>query len=160
MSDHSNSFRLIYNVDNLPQIPATLEEDDSYYVYNTYPVIHSSHITYSYPGISYDIVKTIANDFCLFSGKVKESESSPQIHSFFPIGVIRYMLHDDLTFSNYYTPRRREGWVVEGMYWTNGFVYQIRDDSDSFTVHQLTISLDQVSSKLMNLKDPSQYVNI
>jgi hypothetical protein len=152
--------RILYNIDSLHLIDSTYHEDDSYYIFNNYLSQNSSYLKYSYPDIRQDIVTSIANDFCLFSGKIKEAPTSPSVHSFFPLGVIRFMLHQDLSFSEYYTPRRKSGWVLEGYYWTNAMVYQIRDDSSDFSVHELTLFVDQVSVKLLNLKDPSSYVSL
>lgn len=152
--------RIIYNIDSLHLIDSSYHADDSYYIFNSYLKENSSYLKYSFPDIREDIVSAIANDFCLFSGKIKEGPHSPQVHSFFPLGVIRFMLHEDLSFSEYYTPRRKDGWVLEGYYWTNAMVYRIRDDSQYFNTHELTLYIDQVSSKLLNLKDPSEYVSV
>lgn len=149
----------VYSLQSLHSVESTFYADDSYHIFNTFPTLNSTDVRYSYPAIDYDIVSSIFNDFCFFHAKIQESPSSPRVSSFIPLGVIRFMLHHDLSFSEYDTPRRKPGYVVEGMFWSNGIVYRIREDSKNFQTYELTVLLDKLTPSLMNLSSPEKYLD-
>jgi len=150
---------LVYNLENLHLIESTYDDEDSFYIFNEYQNIYNTYVKYSYPDIDYGIVSTVFNDFCLFYGKIKESENAQLHSSIFPLGVIRCMIHEDLSYSNYYTPRRKPGWVLEGYFWTNGLIYRLREDKkEKFQTYELSCFLGTATATLMGLVDPEKYI--
>jgi hypothetical protein len=90
----------------------------------------------------------LCNSFSIFNAKIKDTKGK-SYHSYFPLGVFRYMIHEDLSYSNYYTPRRKPGYVVEGSYWSNGMYYQVReDDNENIQIHQIVFYVDELTRKM------------
>lgn len=149
---------LAYNLENLDKIESTLDEEDSYFVYNHYTDTYPKYYQYKYPDISYDIVQSICNDFSLFYGKIQESSETESHTSPFPLNIIRFMIDENLDCQKYYTPKRKPGMVVEGYFWTNGFVRRIREDkTKNFEVYELSCILSPSTSYLMSLSPPEKY---
>lgn len=151
--------QLIYNLANLSLIESTYDEEDSYYIYNTYKNIYPGYIDYCYPPIQLDITQTIFNDYSLFYGRIQESLNSKPHTSPFPLGVIRFMIDSQLNYHKYYAPKRKPGYVVEGYFWTNGFVRRIRQDKNKdFETYEISCLLSPSAAYLMNLSSPDKYV--
>jgi len=149
---------LAYNLENLDKIESTLDEEDSYFIYNNYVNTHQKYYNYKYPDISYDIVKSICNDFSLFYGRIQESPEDKSHTSPFPLNVVRFMIDENLNCQKYYTPKRKPGLVVEGYFWTNGFVRRIREDkSKNFETHEISCILSVATANLIGLSPPEKY---
>lgn len=149
---------LIYNLENLHMIESTHDEEDSFYIYNNYQNVHENYLNYVYPKIDISIVQSIFNDYSLFYGRIQETLNSPSHNSPFPLGVIRFMIDADLSCNKYYTPKRKPGWVIEGYFWTNGFVRRIREDkTKDFQVHEISCLLHPSTAHFMNLSLPEKY---
>lgn len=146
---------IIYSLDTIHNIESTYDESDSYYIFNKYSILNPTYKRYSFPSnMHYQDISSVFNGFCFFYAKVQENSTSPRYYSFIPLGVIRFMLHEDLSFSAYHTPKRKHGLVVEGFIWSNGLLYQIRQDlKKDFQVHEVTCILEPATATLMNIKD-------
>lgn len=141
---------LLHTPENLHTIDSTLVEEDSYHYLNKYLRDHSHYEKYSYPEKSLDAITTDAINFCLFSAKIKVGKEL--IHSFKPLAIVRYVLHEDLTYSNYYTNHRQPGYIVEGYVWTNGLLYQVRQDKpNNFKIYERTILVDNPTAYYMKI---------
>ena len=75
--------------------------------------------------------------------KVKDSNSNQSYLSNVPIHVFRYLMLNDGTWSYYYTPKRKPGYVVEGYCWSNGLIYQVREDkTQNFQTYEVILLID------------------
>lgn len=130
-------------------LDATIEDEESYYFLMEYYRQKVLHYIYRYPAFTYEDMSVLVNNYTLFCARVKDSKNNQKYASNFPIGVFRYMLHDDLSWSPYYTVRRKPGYVVEGAYWSNGMFYQVRDDAKKdHNVHEVTLMIDSLTQKM------------
>lgn len=128
---------------------STIDDEESYYFLIEYYRQKILHYIYRYPMYSYEDIATLVNNYTLFCARVKDTKTNQKYVSNFPIGVFRYMLHDDMSWSPYYTVRRKPGYVVEGAYWSNGMFYQVRDDAKKdFTIHEVTLMIDSLTQKM------------
>ena len=140
---------LFHTLGNIPHLDATLDESDSYYFLQQYYIENYLQYKYSAPDIySFDVFDLMCNNFCMFYGKVTDF-SGNSFSSPISINRFRFILHEDGSYSNYYTIKRKYGYVVEGMYWSNGMCYQLREDkSEDFEVYQKVLFIDNLTKNL------------
>jgi hypothetical protein len=143
--------RLYYPLSDLHNIDATLDESDSYYFLQSYIQENYLHYRYSYPDIyTLEEISNMINNFSLFFSKIKDV-SGNSFSSPVPINVFRFMLLEDMSFSSYYTIKRKPGYVVEGAYWSNGMFYSVREDKlTDFETYQIVLYLDSLTKTLHN----------
>jgi len=143
------AYQLLHTLTELPYTPATVDEEVGYLITQTYEDQNSEYIKYTTSQFDIFTMSQLCNSFSLFNAKVKDASSGKMYHSYFPLGVFRYMLHEDLSYSNYYTPKRKDGYIVEGSYWSNGMYYQVReDDQDNIQIHEVVFYVDPLTRKL------------
>lgn len=142
---------LYHSLSNLHLVDATLEESESYAFLQNYYLENYLHYRYSYPDIyNFTEITNMVNNFSLFFGKVKDI-SGNSINSPVPIDIFRYIMLADQSYSHYYTVKRKPGYVVEGMYWSNGMFYRVREDKDeAFDTYQIVLFLDPFTKTLHN----------
>jgi len=140
---------LFHILSNVHYLDSTLDESDSYFFLQEYYTENYMQYKYSAPDIySFDEFDIMCNNFCMFYGKVKDS-SGNSFSSPISINRFRFILLEDGSYSNYYTIRRKAGYVVEGMYWSNGMCYQVREDkSEDFAIYQKVLFLDSLTKNL------------
>ena len=81
--------------------------------------------------------------------RIVKDSSGNSFSSPISINRFRFILLEDGSYSNYYTIRRKAGYVVEGMYWSNGMCYQVREDkSEDFAIYQKVLFLDSLTKNL------------
>lgn len=149
--------RLIHNLDTLHLTEATIEEQDSYYILTKYLNDKSNFIRYRYPDISLKDIRVVSNSYCVFGSKILDSQTQEEFRSYLPLGTLRYVLHEDMSYSNYYTPRRKPGYIVEAYLWTNGILYQVREEIDKKSItHEINLIIDPVIVKILNLQLPEE----
>jgi len=72
----------------------------------------------------------LADLFSLCHGKIQHpKKQSYDIWSIAPINIFRYKLTKDFTYDLLHYPAELysvDGYIVEGAYWSNGFIYQVR----------------------------------
>jgi hypothetical protein len=146
-----------YNLFTLPSHDATLDEEDSFFFLSNYFNDKKFFYFYTYPEIEYDVIVQLINSYCLFYTKIRDGKTDNLIPINFPINVFRYMMMEDGSWSNYYTVRRKPGYVVEGMYWSNGIVYQVREDSKSIRPIQIVLGIDSITKTMHGF--PEDYNN-
>ena len=139
-----------YSLQNLPKILSTLDDEESYLFLTEYQKLKTLHFRYSASADddSMPAMVKLVNNFMFFCAKVQDFQTKELYPSNFPLGVFRFMLHDDLSWSPYYTVHRRDGYVVEGCWWSNGMVYQVRDDIANPVVHEVVLMIDQITQRL------------
>lgn len=137
------------NLQSLHLIESTISDEESYYFLIEYYRQKILHYIYRYPDYSFQEITTLVNNYAFFCARVKDTKNNQSYPSNFPIGVFRFMLHEDMSWSPYYTVRRKPGYVVEGAYWSNGMFYQVRDDAkNNFAVHEVTLVIDSITQKM------------
>lgn len=143
--------RLYYPLSDLHLIDATLDESDSFHFLSTYVNDNYLNYRYSYPDIyTMEEISNMVNNFSYFFAKIKDS-SGNSFPSPIPINVFRYIMLDDMSFTHYYTVRRKPGYVVEGMFWSNGMFYSVREDKEhDFDIYQIVLYLDSYTKTLHN----------
>ncbi len=146
--------RIVHTLENLHLIDSRLDEENSYYFLQD-SLLHSFNWhKYEYPTLSYDEIETLCINFSCFSAKVKDAKLGKLLSSLVPLVTFRYLMLSDGTWSNYYTIRRKPGYVVEGMQWSNGLIYQVRQDiknnKESFETYQVVLLIDEPTKVLYN----------
>lgn len=146
-----------YNLFTLPLHDATLDEEDSFYFLSNYFNDKKFFYFYTYPEFEYDTIVQLINSYCFFYTKIKDKSTDELISINFPINIFRYMMLEDGSWSHYYTVRRKPGYVVEGMYWSNGIVYQVREDTDAVNPIQIVLGIDSITKTMHGF--PENYNN-
>ncbi len=135
-----------YNLFNLHLHDATLDEHDSFNYLRYHLLNKPTNYFYKYPEISFDAIGILVSNFALFFARIKDAKSGDSFAFNVPINVFRFMLTADGNWSEYYTIKRKPGYVVEGMYWSNGMFYQVREDKkDDFEIYEVTLSIDSLT---------------
>lgn len=141
--------RLFYPLSDLHLVDATLDESDSFDYLSTYSKTNYLYYKYSYPDVyTLDEITNMINNFSLFFAKIKDSTGTSYPSSI-PLHVFRYIMLDDMSYSPYYTIRRKPGYVVEGIAWSNGMYYAVREDlPENFQTYQIVLYLDSYTKTL------------
>lgn len=133
---------------------ATLDEQNSYGFLTWYALEKTFRHTYKYPDMPLDDIYILSSNFALFYAKIKDSKNDFSLPTNIPIHIFRYMMMEDGSWSNYYTLRRKPGYVVEGMYWSNGMMYQVREDKQyDFKVLEIVLSIDSYTKTMHRFPD-------
>ena len=103
-----------------------------------------------------DSVLFLADLFAISHGRIEHPENSNfDIWSISPINIFRYKLLENLGFDNlsyaideYNIP----GYIIEGAYWSNGFIYHVRNEEFNQTnyvndVIEINLYIDSKSRK-------------
>ncbi len=124
--------KTVISVNDFAKIESTLYEEDSYGF--LYEIIHwTDWQIYDSDIIGLNEVKELANKFMAFHGHTIFPQQNDFLKTFWtavPIGVFRYkMLSNGLPYliDSY---KNLPGYIVEGVYWINGFVYIVRDNDN------------------------------
>jgi len=142
--------RILYHtLDNLHLVDSTIDESDSYSFLQYYYTENYLHYRYSYPDVySIEEISTLVKNFCLFHARIKDLQGN-LFSSPVPLETFRYLMMPDQSYSSYYAVHRKSGYVVEGYYWSNGMIYQVRQDSDTdFDIHQIVLFVDPYTKNL------------
>jgi len=139
----NNQTNLLHSLHNLHLVEATMDESDSYLFLSEFLSEKKYYYKYVYPDLSYDDISSLSSKFCVFCAKVKDLRTETSYLSNVPIHVLRYVLLSDGSWSHYYTPKRKSGYIVEGYCWSNGLLYQLREDKPfDFETYQVTLMID------------------
>ena len=151
---NNNYVPVVHTLENLHLVDSRLDEENSYYFLQEALTHSSSFYMYEYPTLDYSTIETLCINFSCFSAKVKHKESNKLLSSLVPLVTFRYLMLSDGSWSNYDTISRKPGYVVEGMYWSNGLIYRVRDDvkniSQQFKTHQVVLLIDESTKILRN----------
>ena len=140
-----------YNIFNLHTHESTLDEESSFIYLQTFFPRKQLNYFYNYPKLDLDTVHLLASRFCLIHANIKDSTTGNTLPMNTPLHVFRYLMLEDGSWSNYYTLKKKNGYVVEGMYWSNGMVYQVREDKDKdFELYEVTLSIDALTKTVYN----------
>lgn len=143
-----------FNIYNLALHEATLDEEDSFFLLSTYFDKRKFFYYYTYPEIEYESICTLANSYMMLYAKVKDININESFTSNRPINIFRYIMLPDGNWSHYYKIKKDIGWVVEGMIWSNGIVYQVREDKQiDFILYQIVLGIDNVTKTMYNFPE-------
>jgi hypothetical protein len=148
---YDKSFR-VHTLFTLPYIESFYDEEDSHYILNEIIKEFSDFAVYDSKNelLSLDTVIAIANNYALFHASITHGDAK-NLYINLPLAVFRYIMLEDLSWSFYDTIRRKPGYVVEGMFWTNGMVYQVREDKEKdFEVYQICVYIDKQTVRKYN----------
>lgn len=141
----------LYTIDILDSLDSSFYEEESneflifYQLYKDW-IIYDSFLC------DPEIVLTLTENFINFHGKISFPENIPLKDGYWstvPLGVFRYRMLSDGTphiveFSS------KDGYIVEGMYWTNGFFYRVTDNNKTI---QLKLFIDSDTKFLHGYPD-------
>jgi hypothetical protein len=123
-------------VEKLSNLEASLYEEESYF-FLQYFQFAKKWFVYSSKEMELSFVKALADKFAFFSGKIPFSEEvsqhfgkdqiSNRYWSAVPLGVFRYKMSSTGQYMILNSYKNTQGYIVEGAYWDNGFVYCVRD---------------------------------
>lgn len=146
-----------YNIHNLHLHDATLDEEMSFNYLNWYLTEHVYNYSYSSPPLNSDSLHILISNFALFYAKIKILDINESRPSNKPLYVFRYLMLEDGSWSPYYVVRKKSGYVVEGMSWSNGLFYQVREDKEKdFQIHQMYLTIDSITKTMYSFPDMEQ----
>lgn len=132
-------------VQRIANLQPTLFEEDSYSFLKYY---QTSKIWYCYDSdaLGLEFVNSMINRFALLDGRIPSFVDSPSevftdYWSSVPLGIFKFKLLSDMKCGllNYY--KKVPAYLVEGMYWHNGFFYLVKDE-DKIIQSKLFIDLE------------------
>ena len=148
MSDFINS------IEKISQLESTIYEEDSWAFLSQMQL--SDWYVYDSDQIGLITTKMLADTFAAFHGKIsfpKDMQNAQNIDGFWssvPLGVFRYKMLSDGSPYLVDTVKKVPGYIVEGIYWINGFIYLVRDDKEIF---QLKLFIDRHTKLLQMYPD-------
>jgi hypothetical protein len=144
---------IVYHIDQSHTYEASWHGIDSAYLFNSYKLTNSSFLElYSPRDLDKKSFINLSNLFCVIYAQNYYEPSNRMFHSLKPLYILRFMIHDDLTVSEYDTPRRKLGNVVEALCWSNGMIFRTRQDAkEQFKIFQYGIFLSSNTATLMGI---------
>lgn len=141
----------LYSIDILDSLDSSFYEEESkdflifYQLYKQWTVYDSF---YHDP----ETVLTLTENFINFHGKINFPDDIPIKEGYWttvPLGVFRYRMLSDgswhiIEFSS------KDGYIVDGMYWSNGFFYRVKDKD---RIIQLKLFVDSDTKFLHSYPD-------
>jgi len=149
-----NQVHIVHTLENLHLIDSRLDEENSYHFLKD-SLLHSFNWhKYEYPNLNYDVIEALCINFSCFCAKIKDLKAEKLLSSLVPLVTFRYLMLSDGSWSNYYAIRRKPGYVVEGMQWSNGLIYRVRqdvkNDSNIFQTYQVVLLINETTKILHN----------
>lgn len=133
-------------IEHISLVDPTLYEEDSYEFLQFFQLYKQWHV-YDSLIDDYDKVYELTENFINFHGKIPFPEDlklNDSYWSVYPLGVFRYKLLSTGACSHVAEYDTRPGYIVEGMYWQNGFFYLVKDDSK---IIQIKLFIDSDTKK-------------
>ena len=140
-------------------IEPSMYEEDSYFFLQQYQYI-KQWVIYDSKEMDYSFVKALVDQFTSFHGKIPFAKEVTQhftkdqlvsrYWSAVPLGIFRYKMSSDNKFYLLDSYKENEGYIVEGCYWHNGFVYLVKDKNE---IVQLKLFIDQETKQVYGYPD-------
>lgn len=120
---------MAHSIESTSLLTPTFYEEDSF----EFLIFYQSYkdwIIYDSEQIGYDVVYSLATNFINFHGKIPFPEDviEDSYWSVVPLGLFRYKMLQDGSYDIVDPPTDNLGYIVEGMYWFNGFFYLVKDN--------------------------------
>lgn len=143
-----------YNIFNLHTHDATLDEESSYFYLSQYRLTKTFNYSYESPPYALDDLHILISNFALFYAKIKDNRTGLNFPINKPLYIFRYIMLEDGSWSPFYTLRKKHGYVVEGMSWSNGMFYQVREDKQNeFEIYHTYLSIDHITKTMYQFPD-------
>ena len=143
--------KTIISIDTISYLEPTLYEEESYgFLAESY--VGDWHV-YNSDTIGIETAKALADRFMAFHGTTafpNKNDFFDQFWTSVPVGVFRYkMLPNGLPYlvDSY---KDIDGYIVEGVYWMNGFVCIVREEE---TILQIKLFLDKKTKDIQLYPD-------
>ena len=133
-------------IEHISLVDATLYEEDSYDFLQFFQFYNEWHVYDSLIN-DYDLVYKLTENFINFHGKIPFPEDlklQDSYWSVYPLGVFRFKLLASGECAHVAFYDTKPGYVVEGMYWQNGFFYLVKEDSK---IIQIKLFIDSETKK-------------
>jgi hypothetical protein len=131
-----------------------LFEEDSYFFLQEYQNVKKWYI-YDSKEIDISVVKALVNQFVSFHAKIPFSSDvtqyflkdqiSSRYWSTVPIGTFAYKMISNGYFYLVDSIKEVPGYLVQGAYWDNGFVYMVKDKTE---VLQIKLFIDEETKNI------------
>jgi hypothetical protein len=125
---------LVNTLDVIQNKESSLNEESSYHFLKDLQVYKNWYV-YSSKEYPLEAVTALANKFCYSHGMItlkpfedKDDEEIKYFWSSVPLGLFRYKMLSDGSSASISYFDKNIGYIVEGVYWLNGFVYQVRNN--------------------------------
>ena len=131
-----------YSVELIDSVRSSFSEEDSYSFLSFYQS-YKKWLTYDSFNHNTDYVVSLVNNFINFHGKVDFPEHLKLKDSYWsvvPLGTFKYKMLADGTPFSIAEGSSFEGYLVSGMYWSNGFFYLVRNDKE---IVQIKLFIDE-----------------
>lgn len=126
---------LVNTLNFISKKEATFDEEDSFHLLKDLQ-FYNQWFCYSSKEYPLSYIEELSNTFCLAHGMVSLSQDPSSIEdpsnyfwSSVPLGVFRYKMLEDGSWDNLTIFSKNKGFVVEGLYWLNGFCYLVRNNN-------------------------------
>jgi len=119
----------VVDTDLICKLKPTLDEEESY-GFMVQSCIDNWFI-YNSDKLGVENVKALANNFMALHGTTffpNKNEFFDEFWTSVPLGIFRYKMLADGTFYLVDSYKKIDGYIVEGVYWVNGFVCLVRDN--------------------------------
>ena len=147
---------LINTLDVIKNKESSFDESDSFYFLKDLQLYKNWYI-YSSKDYPLTSVKDMANYFCYSHGMISldpKSDLTDEETNYFwssvPLGLFRYKMLADGSYSSVSFLNKNPGYIVEGVYWLNGFVYQVRNND---FVLEVNLYIDDKTKMRYNYPD-------
>jgi len=133
------------SIESIQSLDSSFYEEDSYEFLIFYQSYKDWKI-YDSKEVSYQVVLSLANNFINFHGKIPFPEEvlNDLYWTTVPLNVFRYKLLDNFRCGLVDPADPKPGYIVEGVSWTNGFVYLVRDGKN---IIQIKLFIDSETHK-------------
>jgi len=139
-------------IENISSIDPTLYEEDSFEFLSFYQS-HKDWIIYDSTVNDFATVYHLTENFINFHGKIpfpQDFNIDDSYWSVYPLGIFKYkMLNTGLPY--HVVPKNDKlGYIVIGMFWTNGFFYVVKDEKK---IIQIKLFIDSNTKKYYSYPD-------
>lgn len=133
------------SIESIQSLESSFYEEDSYQFLIFYQSYKNWKI-YDSKEVSYEIVLSLANNFINFHGKIPFPEDvlNDLYWTILPLNTFRYKLLKNFQCGLVDPIDPKPGYIVEGVSWTNGFVYLVKDQKN---IIQIKLFIDSETHK-------------
>lgn len=120
-------------IEKLSNLQPTLFEEDSYFFLQHYQN-HKVWYCYDSNVLGVDFVNSQIDKFALSDGRIPrftnfDNEIFTDFWSTVPLGVFKFKFLENMSYGLLNDYKKIPGYLVEGMYWANGFFYLVKDQN-------------------------------
>jgi len=133
---------VLITIENFDKFQPSMSEEESYHFLKFYQG-YKKWFVYNSDEVGVEQATALIDFFSQFHGKIPFPNSVLEKESYWsntPLGIFKYRMLDDgsYTLVNHY--KNISGYLVQGLYWQNGFFYFIKDETK---IIQLKLFVDE-----------------